>query len=89
MVKRSGCSLSPRTARLLRGAVLCLLSVAFAGYLLYWFLFALDMGRMKAVEQWGYDHNFMVITRTVKGGYNIDPGRVLHPDLLNTVPYSP
>jgi len=81
--------LTPGTARLQR-AILCLLSVAFAGYLLYWFMFALDNERMERVEQWGVEHGIALYVKRKGGdGSYVSPGRVWHPQDLDLSDLSP
>jgi hypothetical protein len=77
----------PTSSRRRARAVLCLLlACAFAGYLLYWFMFALDMARMEAVAEWGREHG-IVWERVRPGGHvYISPGQVLHPYDLQLSP---
>ena len=71
-------ALSP-AGRRRRQVALCVLSVLFAGYLLYWFMFALDMERMEAVDQWGKMHGVSLDFVSPGGRIYVAPGRVTHP----------
>lgn len=82
---RDGSSL-PRGRRLLSRAVLCLLALAFAGYLLYWFMFALDTARMEAVDTWGKSHGIVWEIKRPGGRAYVSPGRIVHPQDLEILP---
>ncbi len=73
----ANCSSPYPRSRLLQRAILCLLTVVFAGYLLYWWFFALDLARMEAVETWGREHG-IALDVTIHGGAYASPG-LLYP----------
>lgn len=77
MIKRS--TTTPGTARL-RRVILCLLSIAFAGYLLTWFMVALDSEHLEAVAEWGRQRGLVWEIRRPGGRAVVAPGRVVHPD---------
>jgi len=68
--------------KLAKRAILCLIAIVFAGYLLGWFLISLNQEHMGDVAKWGADHG--ILSWQSNEGAWVAPGLLWNPQTLLT-----